>query len=117
MLSKLVNHIPFNKHPPFQIDGNFGFTSGVTTMLMQSHIRLDGGPRVLWLLPALPEAWPRGEVRGLRARGGAVIDITWSPDAAQATITATRTQTYQVRCRGEVRQLEMEEGDQVTLEF
>ena len=117
LLSKLVNPNLFDMHPPFQIDGNFGFTSGVTTMLMQSHIRLDAGPRVLWLLPALPEAWPRGEVRGLRARGGAVIDIVWSPDAAQTTITATRAQTYQVRCRGEVRQLEMEEGDQVTLEF
>ncbi len=100
----------FDAHPPFQIDGNFGGTAGITEMLLQSW----GG--TVFLLPALPKAWPDGHVRGLRVRGAAGVDLEWAGgQLRQARIASDRGGRYRIEYRGRTLELELAAGQAATL--
>ncbi len=85
------------ENSPFQIDGNLGAPAGIAEMLLQSHEVDATGQRTLRLLPALPKAWSEGEFRGLRARGGLEVDVTWSQGRAKdATLRATSAASLRI---------------------
>ena len=82
----------WDTHAPFQIDGNFGGTAGITEMLMQSHMGF------IHLLPALPDAWEEGCIKGICARGGFVVDITWEEGKlTEAVITSNSGECCNLR--------------------
>jgi alpha-L-fucosidase 2 len=96
----------FDAHPPFQIDGNFGATAGIIEMLVQSH---DGE---ILLLPALPEQWSSGSIKGVKARGGYTVDIEWKegklsmvkivPNKGGKTTVVYKDRTWEVNATKEL---------------
>jgi alpha-L-fucosidase 2 len=105
----------FDAHPPFQIDGNFGATAGIAEMLLQSQNVETRGPgeaiRIIDLLPALPAAWPAGEVRGLRARGGLEVDLRWSAGRlAEVAVRSERGGSVRLRYGDRARDIQVAPG-------
>ncbi|MDF2985838.1 MAG: alpha-amylase [Eubacterium sp.] len=118
MLANSVYPNLFDLHPPlgpeeqvvFQIDGNFGAAAGIAEMLLQSH---NG---IVHLLPALPDEWDSGYVKGLKARGGFEIDMEWSAgELVQAVIKAGQTSRCKIKYGGTVTEVAIEKGERYTL--
>mgnify|MGYP006199741031 CR=1 FL=1 len=100
----------FDTHPPFQIDGNFGATAGITEMLLQSHAE------EIELLPTLPTAWPDGYINGLMARGGFEIDQKWeNGKLVEVKISSKLGNKCAIRYSDLVIDLETEKGKTYTL--
>ncbi|HPQ99788.1 MAG TPA: glycoside hydrolase family 95 protein, partial [Saprospiraceae bacterium] len=82
LLQKSITTNLFDMHPPFQIDGNFGYTAGIAEMLIQSH------EDHIAILPALPDLWASGSVSGLKARGNFEVSIKWEDHQASHVLIA-----------------------------
>lgn len=99
-------------HPPFQIDGNFGFTAGVAEMLLQSH------SDELHILPALPDVWKNGRVKGLCARGGFVLDIYWtSGELSSLVVKSNSDNMCNLRIKDKTFSFQAKAGETYTYEF
>ena len=102
----------FGTHPPFQIDGNFGFTAGVAEMLLQSH---EG---VIRLLPALPKDWHNGSFSGLCARGNIKVGATWKNDRLkEGTVCALDGGTVRLGYDGKIMLVQAADGTEVETVF
>ena len=102
----------WDTHAPFQIDGNFGGTAGVTEMLLQSHMGF------LHLLPALPDAWKEGSVEGLRARGNFLVNLTWrGGKLVQATVVSQSGEPCKVHYDGKTLNFNTQRGKSYTITY
>ncbi len=96
----------------FQIDANFGATSVIAEMLVQSHLKDKNRNPVIRLLPAIPAAWPSGCVKGLRTRGGCEVDMEWkNGEMVSATIKATRSGSFNIHYRDKTMLLTLKAGE------
>ena len=110
LLKKCTANNLFDIHPPFQIDGNFGGVAGITEMLLQSHL---GSPdnRIAELLPALPDEWNSGSIKGLKARGNLTFDLTWKNSVLEnACVTAENNCTLKIKLNDKTKNLKSDKA-------
>jgi alpha-L-fucosidase 2 len=101
----------FDEHPPFQIDGNFGYTAGVAELLLQSH------ENFIRILPALPENWSNGSIKGLKARGNIEVDIEWeNGKLASLKLMAKEDKTIQLKYDTHEVEVALSEGKKIKLD-
>ena len=113
----LYNNL-FDAHPPFQIDGNFGATSGITEMLLQSHLRDEEGNYYQDLLPALPSTLPDGSISGIKGKGGFEFSIRWAGGKlAECKVKSLLGNTLLVRYQGKKVKMETEAGGEYVVEI
>ena len=107
LFKKSISNNLFDMHPPFQIDGNFGYTAGVAEMLLQSHEK-----NVIRILPALPKLWKTGSIKGLKARGGLTVDISWSDNYLSKVIIKSKYDSnFNLVYREKIIPVEIKSGD------
>jgi len=107
----LYNNL-FDAHPPFQIDGNFGATSGITEMLLQSHLRDENGDYYQDILPALPSALSSGKISGIKGRGGFEFAIEWTDGKlVSLQVTSLLGNNLNVRYKGKIISKETQKGE------
>ena len=101
----------FDAHPPFQIDGNFGGAAGIVEMIMQSH------QGYIHLLPALPEQWDTGSIKGLCSRGGFEIDMSWANGRVEKlTILSKLGNPLRLRFNDQFMELSTRKGEVIRLQ-
>jgi alpha-L-fucosidase 2 len=110
----------FNNGPPFQIDGNFGALAGITQMLVQSriHYKNESFSVILEILPALPESWSKGGLKGVRVKGNLELDFIWQDKKLSSLVIRNKGKTpvpVLLRSGIEKRELLIEPGVIITL--
>lgn len=111
LFQKSIGYNLFDLHPPFQIDGNFGYTAGVAEMLIQSHEE-----NTVRLLPALPGAWASGSVKGIKARGNISVDMEWkNNELTSVDLTSGDDRKIELVYNGKTQPISLKKGSTIHL--